>query len=271
MKLGFISDLHYDVNKDYSKTDFFDAFKTYTDENLVEAWFIAGDIANSFELTSSFVEELQDFLALPVYFIPGNHDYRVKDPTPEKTWEIHEKFNAHSQCIQANPVFIGDTMIVGHCAWYDYTFADPKFSRNDLEKKRHGKGRWNDDRFIDWGDSDINMSRRFAQETANIISKNSFKDLIIMTHMLTIEDYKVQRPDSIFEYFNAYLGTSDFADIFEEYKPRDVIMGHVHYRYSLKKNDTNFHVTCLGYLREFRSRDFQKEFNDSVVLLEVVA
>lgn len=271
MKLGFIGDLHYDVNRDYSKEDFFNAFKTYTDEHEVEAWFIAGDISNSYELTTSFVEELQDFLNISVYFIPGNHDYRTKNPTPEKTWAIHEKFNNHPQCIQAKPVFIGNTMIVGHCAWYDYTYADPEFSLEDLERKRYSKGRWNDDRFIDWGDTDISISKRFANDTAKIIANNSFEDLIIMTHMLTTEDFKVPFPDSIFKYFNAYLGTSDYKEIFEKHKPRDVIMGHVHYRHSISRDGINYHVTCLGYLREFRSDNFQKEFDSSVALIEVDA
>ncbi len=44
-------------------------------------------------------------------------------------------------------------------------------------------------------------------------------------------------PHRIFDYFNAFIGTSDFDQIYQQYDIRYSIMGHVHLEMLLKNGD----------------------------------
>lgn len=270
MKLGLISDIHYDTYENLTKEDFFENIKQLVTENSLDTLVIGGDISNSHKTTFPFVEELQAQLNIPVYFVPGNHDYWEKNLVHKDSMKVYQNYVDHPQSLLESPVILSDKYaLVGHSAWYNHAIHGQQFTEEELDKGIYGERTWQDKLNARWGMTDRELSKHFADLVKKDLEKVGDRDVVLVTHMVTIPDFTVPMPHEPFDFFNAFIATDDFDDIHRDYPIKYSSMGHVHYRGTVERDGITYICNCLGYQREWRSDDFQKELQASLFVLEL--
>lgn len=270
MNVAFISDLHIDLNESFSEADFQTVFQRLTDEKEVQQWVIGGDISNHYRTTFSFVEKLQKTLGVPVWFIPGNHDYWEKEASEKHTRDVYQSYAAHPQCLLENPLELSeDTVLFGHSGWYNYAFAAESFSKEELANRHYNERTWQDKLHTNWEENDQALSKLFAEKVNEQMIAYPNHKKVLMTHMVTIPEFSVRLPHPVFDYFNAFIGTDDFDSVIESHQPSHVLMGHVHYRRVLEKAETYYVCCCLGYTKEWRSDDLYQEMQAATYVLSL--
>lgn len=271
MKIGTISDLHIDRSKDYYPQDFEMILVKEIMRLELDLLLIAGDISNHYSQTIQFVQNVKHQSNIDVLFIPGNHDYWKREHEEKTSYEIFEYYKSQPESIIGNPYVINDEWaIVGHSGWYDYSFADQdKFSLERLERRKYYGSTWLDKEHIDWGKSDLEMSQLAAQSVKQDLEQVNDKNIILMTHIVTHKKFAVPMPHRIFDYFNAFIGTSDFDQFYETYPIKFSIMGHVHFRSTIEDEGITYICPCLGYQREWRSEDLETEIKNTIQVVEI--
>ena len=68
------------------------------------------------------------------------------------------------------------------------------------------------------------MSKLAADSVRRDLEKVKDKNIILMTHIVTHKQFAVPMPHRIFDYFNAFIGTSDFDLFYEKYPIKYSIM-----------------------------------------------
>lgn len=270
IKLGFISDLHVDMNKKYKISDYLNQLNCIMDDKQLEGLIVGGDIANHYHLTIEFIEKLQKQSNRPIRFVPGNHDYWQMDERVKETQKIYEMFRQHPQCLVNAPWLLNsDLAIVGHSAWYNHAYHGPQFNDEQLERGQYKLATWQDKKHLDWQDADKIISKFFAAEAEADIIKCPGKEIILVTHMVTIKDYCVPMPHPAFDFFNAFIATNDFDAIYKHYPITASFMGHVHFRHQKQKDGVHYVVNSLGYFKEWHQQDLYAELNAALYLLDI--
>lgn len=268
MRIGFISDLHIDVNPTYHKKDFLMALYQASSERDLDMLVIGGDIANEWSIVVSFVEQLQTYLSIPVYFIPGNHDFWQIDEPNKITWQIYDKYLEHPQSLLEKNLVLSDEMtLVAHTGWYNYAVHADRFTTEELEIGKYRHGTWQDKVNIDWQMSDKKLSKRFASKVDNQLQQLETPKAILLTHVVNCPKFTVPMPHKVFDFFNAYLATDDFLPLIEQYPISHSIMGHIHYRLVKEMNDVTYVINSLGYKREWRTPDLLQEVRSALFVL----
>lgn len=271
MRIGIISDLHIDrYNNSVENIPLYERALVEEMKNRnIEMLLIAGDISNNFELTMDFIHTVSNESEIDVKFVPGNHDLWQSDMT-KSTEEILQRYAEQPECLVERPYIVNDEWaIVGHTGWYDYSYASDRFSYDRLSKRAYYGGTWQDKEQIAWRYDDAVMSEQFADTVRNDLEKLKDKKIILITHVVTNKNFRVPMPHRLFDYYNAFIGTSDFDKIYDDYAIHYSIMGHVHFRHSLTERDITYICPCLGYKREWRTDDINTEIGNSLYVIEV--
>ena len=71
MRLGFVSDIHIDINRDWAMAS---AIAEGSRALGLDRLYVVGDISNDAVLSLSFVEKMKEQFGVETYLIPGNHD-----------------------------------------------------------------------------------------------------------------------------------------------------------------------------------------------------
>lgn len=265
MKIGVISDLHIDRHSHLMPKAYITTLCDVVKQRDIEMLIIAGDISNHYQRSYQFIKQLEANSEISVVFIPGNHDFWI-DETDQSSAEILEFYQSKAECLIGNPHIINDSWaIVGHTGWYDYSYADSRFSRYEIERGQHYGATWQDKVRTDWSISDQQLSINAAKRVESDIKKVGNRQIILVTHVVTHPQFVVPTPHRIFDFFNAFIGTHDFDQIYENYPIRYSIMGHVHFRKKLYEHGIHYICPCLGYQRQWRTQDIVKEMNDALV------
>lgn len=272
MNIGFISDLHID-NFTYEPTDYIKELSKLIEELQLRRLIIGGDISNHYSTTIQFVEDLQNTSKIPVHFIPGNHDFwdRSKAKDDIDTLEIYNIYKNHPQCLIESPLMLTDKVgLVGHTAWYNYhSYNKEKFTLEQITKGKYKGVTWQDMKYIRWALSDQDMSKKFAEVVEEDILKLGAEELILVTHMVTIPEFTMKLPHRVFDFFNAYIATNDFDSIYNQYPIKYSVMGHIHFRTTLVKEDCTFISNSLGYVKEWRSNNMYAELKHALQVIQL--
>ena len=271
MRVGFISDLHVDRNVEVSSIQYLKTLLKISKEQKLGMLVIGGDISNHYSTTIRFVEELQNQAEIPVFFIPGNHDFWEEQDATKDTQGIYQLYKDHPQSLIEHPLQLNETYtLVGHPAWYNHAVYDQEqFTAEEVE---HGKFRWaywQDKLRLDWKMPDQDVSRSFSKIVEKDLEKVTTDRIILQTHVVTIPEYTMPMPHRVFDFFNAYIATDDLKNIHRKYPITHQLMGHVHFREKITREDTQFITNSLGYRREWRSKDLYKEIQNSLVVLDL--
>ena len=266
MKIGYISDLHIDFNKDFPVLD---ALIKEVQEQSIETLLIGGDISNQMALTKEFVKRVTDATGVPVHYVFGNHDY----------YSLDKGFHEDRKEQNTFPFVIGDYGFLGDTGWYDYRWYTPGFGKiNKLMRGKHSYGgtTWPDHRFIKWPEDaeGDNTGRWFAKYSLNELKRqNAILDgmgvtkKIIMTHMVPHEDFVLKNWDYLET--NVFFGSKNLSEFIDSIKPEITLFGHTHFTYDKIRNGSWCICSPLGYNMEWGTTDVYHEVKRKLVVLEV--
>ncbi len=269
MKIGTLSDIHFDRHQQLRMEDYIEALAQLTRQKELDLLIIAGDISNHYSTTLRFIKQLTENVACGVYFIPGNHDIWRQADEIITSEEILALYTAHPQCLINQPLELGQFVIVGHMGWYDYHFASNKYTLEKLERGKHYGATWQDKVHTNFEQSDQMLSKRFAESVFHQLEPYLHHKVVLVTHVVTHPKFVVPLPHRIFDFFNAFIGTQDFDYVYEHYDVAYSVMGHVHFRKRYTENGTTYLCSCLGYPREWRGDDLFTELKDALQMIEL--
>ncbi len=271
MRVGFISDLHIDRNPDIPPREYVTRLKEIIHYKQLDRLVIGGDISNHFTSTIQFVESLQNQAEIPVHFIPGNHDFWEEADATKDTKGIYQIYKDHPQSLVESPLQLNDAYtIVGHPGWYNHAVYDKtKFTPEEVEKGKFRWAYWQDKLRLDWEMTDTEVSSHFSQIIQKDLEKVTTDHIILQTHVVTVPEFTMPMPHRTFDFFNAFIATDDLKYVHHQYPISHQLMGHVHFREKIQKDQTQFISNSLGYRREWWSKDFYQEVLNSLYILEL--
>lgn len=271
LKIGFISDLHIDRNHERAPSEYLNRIKQMILEKKLEMLVIGGDISNHYSTTIQFVETLQNQAEIPVYFIPGNHDFWEEVDATKDTRGIYQLYKEHPQSLIESPVKLNeDYTLVGHPGWYNHAVYDKnQFSPEEVEKGKFRWAYWQDKLRLDWEMSDKEVSTQFSNIIRRDLERVTTDNIILQTHVVTVPEFTMPMPHRTFDFFNAFIATNDLKNVAEEYPISHQIMGHVHFRHQIIKNHTKIITNSLGYRREWWSEDLYQELLSSLSIIDL--
>ena len=273
MNVGFISDLHVDRNLEASPEIYLQNLVQLLEEKAVDLLVIGGDIANHYSKTLRFVEDLEKEAGIPIYFIPGNHDFWEEKDAKKHTQKIYQIYKEHPQSLIEKPKKLNEEYtLIGHPGWYNYAVYDKdQFSLNEIERGKYRWAYWQDKLRMDWEASDREVSSFFSKVIENDLKKAITDRIILQTHVVTIPEFTMPMPHRVFDFFNAYIATNDLKNLHKEYNISHQFMGHIHFREQFTRDHTQFITNSLGYRKEWRSlnKDLYKELEKSLVVLDI--
>lgn len=268
MKLGCISDLHIDINIDFS---IINTLCSLVEETRLDCLLIAGDISNNCRTTIETIEKIKDNIGIPVYFVPGNHDLWDEAGEYNNTNTIYSLYQNHPLCLSGGAKLLDDQWaLIGDVGWYDYSFGSDYYTFQEFEQMQAFDRTWKDSQYVKWGKSNREMSNFFLKKLSDQLGLYKDKKLILVTHMLSRKEFTVRDGRELWQYFNAFLGSSRLGDLFERYRVSYAVMGHVHYRLDQVISAVHYICPCLGYSTEWKSQpaDCREELRKSLYVLD---
>lgn len=219
MRIGVISDLHVDLNEHPGEPLVEEALLDQAVWQKLDGLIIAGDISNDVNRSMSVLNMLQTESGIPVLFVPGNHDYWSKDNGITNTWQVYRQFQSFEGCLSERPYQLNrDWTVIGNSGWYDYSMGEPEYSFKDFERMHAMERTWQDSIYVKWGMSNRDIHRYFYDRMERELSEiGGNKPVIMVTHMLTHPHFKVPMPHPQWSYFNAFLGSQDYAELYRKY------------------------------------------------------
>ena len=267
MRIGAISDIHLDVNQAHPVIE---AICDRIREKKLDVLLVAGDISNSYKMSLPYLDQMKEAAGIPVFFVPGNHDMWDKEGEFKDARKIYEKYASRKDCLCGKITKLNEEwVVIGNIGWYDYSFGASDYSEDEFVKKEHNKRVWQDSIMVKWYQSDKEFHTKILGDLEEKILACAGKKIIVVTHMVGVPEFKVpeDRPD--WDYFNAFLGSREYGELFEKYKVAYSIMGHVHYRKRLQKNGVDYRCVCLNYHTEWQSGVLAEEVGDAMQVIEV--
>lgn len=270
MKLGIISDIHVDLNELPGEPSIEEELVKQVERAELDVLILAGDISNDVNRSLSVLAWLQAESGIPVLFVPGNHDYWSKENGITDTWDIYRQYQTFAGCLCEKPYALNDRwVVIGNTGWYDYSMGEAKYTADDFEIMHAQDRTWQDKLYVNWGMSNREIHRYFYESLERDLAAHQDRNIIMVTHMLSHPFFKVPMPHPQWEYFNAFLGSSDYADLYRKYGVRYGIMGHVHYRKTCMEQGTQMICACLGYRREWRNKEAAEEIAASLRVISI--
>jgi len=272
MKIGFISDIHIDVNREYS---ILEEISEHIREENIDVVVIAGDISEDASTTIEAMEKLEKSSQASIYYVPGNHDLWSDDLRLLPTSVIYEKYKNDSRCLVDNPVLLKGKKetfaLIGDVGWYDYTFGDAQFNISDFERMNYNNMTFNDTIKNSWTIDNRGQSDYFLNKLKNQMDKYKEFPMILVTHMLPIKDFTVPKEHKNWNYFNAYLGTNKLQKLYEKYCVKYAVCGHVHYRKEIEKHGIHYYCACLNYHNEWPSttQNSKQQISEAFACIEI--
>jgi putative phosphoesterase len=271
MRIGILSDIHVDINFTGRDTVTPAMCETVRKQSL-DMLIVAGDVAGDYTLALESLEEIEAVSGVPCLYVPGNHDIWVEHHPEKTSHEIYNLLKAYPHNLAGSPFEIGDDWaVIGDLGWYDFSFGDEKYSREDFQRMKYEERVWQDSIMALWDRSTLEMHDFFLNKLEAQLKEYQDRNVIVVTHVLPIKDFTVQPPTPMWEYLNAFLGSSAYGDLILRYpNVRYSISGHVHYRKRRQIGNTEFICSCLGYRSEwFENDDAAVEVDRAMMVIEI--
>lgn len=274
MKLGIISDLHIDRNEAVLKENetFENILAEIATKEELDYLMIAGDISNHYEESHRFIKKVEELTGVSILFVPGNHDYWAKDHELENTNEVDAFFKEQSYSLVGEPKILNkEWAIVGTPGWYDYGYGNHEvYSVADFEKKRYKFASWNDLHYVDWQQSDQEVSSDMLEQVREDLNQVNNRKVILMTHVATHPEFIVPLPHRVYDYANAFLGAKAYEGLYQEFPGIQYsVMGHVHFRKTFEEKGTTYLCACLGNKKHWRTKDVKKQIERTLLIIEL--
>ncbi|KAH0793655.1 putative phosphoesterase [Histomonas meleagridis] len=228
-------------------------------------------------------KRLEEMMNVPVYYVPGNHDLWCRNFEKEHTStdDIYQKFVTDQRCLCGNPILLqGKTStyaLIGDVGWFDYSFGNPEFTKTDFDAMTYQKRRWQDSILNQWTKDNPGKCSEMLTRIESFLQKYASYPQIVVTHMLPIREFCVPEIRESWRYFNAFLGSEQFGELYKKYPVKYAVCGHVHYRKVVKKDDITYICPCLNYANQWQNVDtpetpferVRKQIEESIVTIEI--
>ncbi|WP_216829556.1 metallophosphoesterase [Alkalihalobacterium elongatum] len=271
MKLGFIADLHLDINEKRRRPDVLEALLEQAVEKQLDALCIGGDIANDYKQTLATIEKIETDLKIPCYFVAGNHDiWNIHYPNM-KTWDIYDELRTHPRNLANGPQLLHNNwVIIGDIGWFDFSFGNSKkYTINEFSKMKMKGSTWQDKEYTDWADNSTDINQYFMKRFEEQLRKHRNEKVIFCTHFVSHRKFTVPTPHRVWDYFNAYLGSQDYENLVKGENVRYALCGHVHFRKKVQSNQTKFICSSLGYANQWRFHTTLDEVQNALTVLHL--
>jgi len=271
MRIGLISDLHVDLNRLKGEDVITPALAREVRRRALDILLIAGDISSDHLLTLATIDALSAESGARILFIPGNHDLWNEKHPELGAWDAYNRLLAHPANLARAPVLPGgDWAIVGDVGWYDFTYGDPSFTLEEFQNMQYGERTWQDKIKSVWDRSTRAMHELFMERLEKSLDQVRGRKLLMATHVVQIPEFTVSPAGKMWKYFNAFLGSPDYGRLAIGKGVLLSVCGHVHYRRTVGKGDTEFVCPCLGYTHEWPAPpDPEKEIARTLVVYEL--
>jgi putative phosphoesterase len=262
VKIGILSDIHVDI--DHTTPDgVLEGLTRAIKENGVDIMVIAGDIADDYQMALQVLNFLEDSTGVSCLFVPGNHDIWNEKHPGKTSWDTYEALQKFPGNLSNGPYELADGWIaIGDIGWYDYSFGNRRYKVEDFDRMIINGRIWQDKIKASWGKSTIEMHHHFYRKLEQQLQNYQDKKIVLITHVLPLEDFTVQPPNRMWQYLNAFLGSKQYGQLALKYSVSYSICGHVHYRMQRKYENTVFICNCLNYASQWRDN------NDPIVEVE---
>ncbi len=240
MRIVVTSDLHYCAWHQAQVDAFLPQVAALEPDLLV----LAGDVA---EGPDWFDACLGRFAALgcPRAVIAGNHDVwsRLGKGGPDSRALLEGVLPSLAGrhgfvWLERDSIRIGDVVVAGSLAWYDYSAADPRLGRGAAEYARR-KAEFNADGWnVDWPETDPQMAARLGDGLVERVlaaaARPDVREVVVVTHVPVFEACMRRLPPhepgaERWNFTNAYFGNLTLgARLLEVGKVRHVVSGHTH-------------------------------------------
>ncbi|OLO42910.1 hypothetical protein BTR23_01625 [Alkalihalophilus pseudofirmus] len=271
MKLGFIADLHLDINEKRKRGDVLDVFLEEIAKQQLEAICIGGDISNDYKETLATIEKVERELNIPCYFVAGNHDLWNLHYPGKRTWDIYNDLKTHQRNLANGPQLLNDKwVLIGDIGWYDFSFGNyAKYQVNDFKNMKMKGSTWQDKEYTDWATHSIDIHQYFMERFQEQLLRCRNKNIIFCTHVVSHHLFTVPTPHRIWDYFNAFLGSKDYEQLVSNYNVRYALCGHVHFRKKVKMKETEYICSSLGYANQWRYKNTKDEIQHALTVLHL--
>ncbi|AIM63506.1 metallophosphoesterase [Weissella ceti] len=220
--LGFISDLHFDINKIDDETAV-NVLISVIKRHDLDVLVLVGDTYNDFTRTQQLVQEISDrHDNVQVFFVAGNHDMgrNVSAAELEETYP-HYLHKRYVDLPNSN------IRLIGHNGWYDYSLS-PTVSEEAGWAFHNGLYF---DRVIPQNESDLARTDKGLDEMAKLLQQAQAdqKEVIFATHFVPIKDDLHVSEDLRLQLVNAMMGSKRVGELLQAQKNvRAVVFGHQH-------------------------------------------
>jgi putative phosphoesterase len=269
MRIGILSDIHVDINREAGKP-VMEGLKTAITSKGIDKMIIAGDMASDYQLTLASLGEIENDTNVACLFVPGNHDIWNERHPDITAWDAYDRLKAHAGNLVNGPRSLtGDWVAMGDLGWYDYSFGSPEFSTEEFDRMKIDDRLWQDKVKAIWGRSTREMHSYFYDKLKQQLNTLHGKKIILVIHVLPIQEFTVQNPDRMWSYLNAFLGSAQYGELALEHNVRYAICGHIHYRMQKRINGTEFICNCLNYSDQWIKQDPLDEITDILKVIEI--
>ncbi len=266
MKIAAISDLHLDENQAYPVLMRLAEMLAAEHANMV---LVAGDITECADVSIDAMDLFEELCGCPVYYVPGNHDLWRDNVDKGTTDEVYQMLVDDYRCLAGKTHIIRkkkenlEFALVGDIGWYDYSFANPVFNREELDQMQHEGRTWQDKLKNQWTDDNMARCEIQLERLEKQLKEAGNLPVIVLTHMVPIREFCVPESPEMWKYFNGFLGSEKLGELFEKYNVKVSISGHVHYRKEAVHGSTRYICPCLGYTKEWKL--FNEEHGDDLM------
>ncbi|MFV8828080.1 metallophosphoesterase [Alkalihalobacterium sp. APHAB7] len=271
MKLGFIADLHLDINEKRGRADILDVLLDQAIEQKLDALCIGGDVSNDYNRTLATVEKIEEELDVPCYFVAGNHDlWNIHHPNM-KTWEIYNELKTHPRNLANGSQRLGnDWTLLGDIGWYDFSFGNTsKYTFAEFNQMKKKGSTWQDKEYTDWAANSLEVHEFFMNNFKEQLRYHQHEKVIFCTHVVSHQKFTVPTPHRIWDFFNAYLGSKDYEQLAKSENVHYALCGHVHFRRKVQSSGTEFICSSLGYANQWRFHNTKEEVQHALTVLHL--
>lgn len=259
MRIGFVSDLHIDFNRQY---DFTAVLEQLVYDKHLDELVLMGDSANGLQRNLAFYDWLAAALSVPFRTLIGNHDLYVDHPREKSVAEIQQtsratyaKLDQLPTSLTRHPIETAHWFITGINGWYDYTFANhfsedkgPRYADNVIAKHV-----WPDQMYINGNQISYRRDRNWVtrqifswQHQINQLDLTN-KQLLVISHMLPTKKLTRQMPIPLYDRFLYQLGSDRYRRVFEQNHVKLSLSGHSHMPNNVVENGIRYRNLSLGY------------------------
>ena len=282
MRIGFISDLHIDFNRQF---DFLEILTEVIADKALDTVVFLGDTSTGAKDALGFYDALAVKTKAQVRTVPGNHDMYVENLRRKSKARINRESSAFHDSIlfhkeyslMENPIVTKHWYIIGIGGWFDYSFGrrKPGDPPGKAANSIISRFLWPDQKVIHGGVIDYERDVRLVKKDIRMLQRSFEKEAAmgkkrcVVMHMLPTIDLVRDYPIPFYDKLINQLGSERYRHFFEKNKVTLSISGHSHMPMKIQKNGIRYVNVSLGYTFQWTNpADAYGEISKILYILE---